>query len=118
MNVGILLAGLASGVASGMGIGGGAILIPALTLFFGVGQQNAQSANLAYFIPAALFALFVHIKNKDVDFKIASFFIGFGLAGAVLGAWLAARLDAGLLRKAFAAFLIIVGAHEIFRKDA
>ena len=41
--------GFLSGIISGMGIGGGAILIPALTLFYGIEQKLAQGINLVYF---------------------------------------------------------------------
>jgi len=51
----LFLIGLASGIISGMGIGGGAILIPALVFFV---------------IPTAVIALIVHIKNKRVNFKL------------------------------------------------
>ena len=61
------LAGLFSGVIGGMGMGGGTILIPALTLFGNVSQHTAQAVNLVSFIPMAVVALAFHIKNKLVD---------------------------------------------------
>ena len=47
------IVGLVSGVVSGMGIGGGSILILYLTLFAGMAQQQAQGINLLYFLPTA-----------------------------------------------------------------
>ena len=67
-----VLAGFFSGIIGGMGIGGGAILIPVLTVLLGIGQKQAQCANLIYFIPTAIAALSVHIKKKSVDFKVRS----------------------------------------------
>lgn len=66
-----ILAGLASGVISGMGIGGGAILIPALVFFLGMDQHGAQAINLVFFIPTAVIALIIHIRNHKVDFRTA-----------------------------------------------
>ena len=64
--------GFLSGIISGMGIGGGAILIPALTLFYGIEQKLAQGINLVYFLPTAIIALVIHIKNKSADLKVAA----------------------------------------------
>ena len=40
--IGFIIAGIASGVIAGMGMGGGTLLIPALTLLLGVAQRGAQ----------------------------------------------------------------------------
>ena len=67
----LFLIGVVSGIVSGMGIGGGAILIPALVIFIKPEQHVAQSVNLLFFIPTAIVALIIHIKNKHIDFKMA-----------------------------------------------
>ena len=100
-----ILAGLFSGVVSGMGIGGGA-----------TNQHVAQCANLYYFIPTALAALAVHIKNKSVDFKIAWPIICFGLIGAAGGSLIAVYVSTGLLKKLFAVFLFVMGLQQFFGK--
>lgn len=111
-----VIIGLLSGVISGMGIGGGAILIPALIFFQGVSQQVAQGINLLYFLPTAFFSLLIHIKNKTVDVKTA-LIIGYsGMIGAAGGAYLATRLIEGdLLRKLFGGFLLLIGVYEIYK---
>lgn len=58
-----LLAGFVSGLLGGMGMGGGTVLIPVLTLFFGVEQHIAQATNLIAFLPMAAFSLNVHKKK-------------------------------------------------------
>ena len=50
----LILIGLISGIISGMGIGGGTILIPALTIILSMEQNTAQAINLIYFIPTAV----------------------------------------------------------------
>ena len=55
-----LLVGFLSGMLGGMGMGGGTILIPALTIILGVEQHVAQATNLIAFLPMALFSLKSH----------------------------------------------------------
>ena len=49
-----------------MGMGGGTILILLLSLFMGVDQHIAQATNLVFFIPTAIGAIVIGIKNKNV----------------------------------------------------
>lgn len=108
--------GLFSGIISGMGIGGGAILIPALCIFLDMEQKMAQNINLIYFIPTALIALVTHCKNGNIEKKGLTKIILFGFIGAFLGSFLAIKLDNNILRKIFGVFLLIMGILEIFKK--
>ena len=110
-----ILSGLIAGVISGMGIGGGTILIPALTMFVKVNQHTAQGVNLLFFIPTAIVALFVHKKNGNLQIKTAIPLMLWGLLGSCLGALLAINLNPGILRKLFGGFLFIMGGYEIYK---
>lgn len=110
-----LVSGFLSGIISGMGIGGGTILIPALTMFLNVNQHVAQGVNLLYFIPTAAIALFIHKKNNVLELRLAVPIILFGVIGAALGAWIALKLDASLLRRLFGIFLFFMGSYEIYK---
>lgn len=112
-----IISGFAAGIISGMGIGGGTILIPALSIFLSIDQHTAQGVNLLYFIPTAVVALFVHIKNKAIDYKIAIPIILSGIAGAIGGSALALVIHAKLLKKLFGGFLFFMGIYEICKKD-
>ena len=109
----LILAGLVSGIISGMGIGGGIILIPILTIFLGFDQKVAQGITLLYFIPTAIFSLIVHIKNKNVDFKVALKIASTGVLSAAIGAFCIKILPTPLLGKIFAVFLLTVGVWQI-----
>lgn len=111
-----LLAGCATGVLSGFGVGGGTLLLVYMTAFAGLGQRVAQSINLLYFIPSAATALPAHFRNGYVDKAAARRAIPAGLAAAGLTAWLATALDVELLRKGFGVFLIVIGLRELFSK--
>ena len=63
----LALSGIAAGVLGGMGMGGGTILIPLLTIFFGAEQKTAQAINLVAFIPMAIVSLIMHFKNGLVE---------------------------------------------------
>lgn len=115
-NIILFLIGVAAGTISGMGIGGGTILIPALVLYMKPEQHIAQSVNLLFFIPTAVIALIIHIRNKRIDFKMALPIIFFGLAGAFLGSRLALTLQGTDLRRWFGVFLLAMGVYEMFRK--
>ena len=108
----LFIAGLISGIIGGMGMGGGTLLIPILTIFLGFKQKNAQAINLLVFIPMSLFALIIHIKNKLVDFKVGIPVILSGLIFSILGSYLASVLSNALLKKIFAIFLLLVGINQ------
>ncbi len=114
----ILLAviGFASGIISGMGIGGGAVLIPALVMLTDISQQSVQGINLIYFIPTAVAALISHIKDGNVEKKVVKPIVLFGLAAAALGSFAAVSLDSEVLRKVFAGFLAVMGIAELRKK--
>lgn len=112
MAVAIFVA-LLCGLISGLGIGGGSILMVWLTAVLAIEQRTAQGINLLFFLPTALASLFFHMKNRFVDFHAA---IPAAIAGALTacaGAFLAQRMDTGLLRKLFGVLLIVTGALEL-----
>jgi len=113
----LIVVGLVCGVVTGMGIGGGTLLIPALTMFFGVNQLTAQSINLMYYIPTGSVALFIHIKNKNIEKKGLWILIIFGVAFAVLASLLASKIEEDILRRVFGGFLLIMGINELFIKN-
>lgn len=108
-----LLAGTATGILSGFGVGGGTLLLIYMTTFAGVPQNLAQGVNLLYFLPAAATALPAHIKNGFVCREVLLPAISAGLAFSALGAWLATGLDLGLLRRLFGAGVLCVGLWEL-----
>ena len=108
-----IVAGAVSGVLSGMGIGGGVLLIPALVLLGGVAQHSAQGINLLYFLPTAMGALWIHRKEGQLEKKVLPMLIVGGVLGAAAGGWIANLLEGDLLRKIFGVFVAIMGSLEI-----
>jgi uncharacterized membrane protein YfcA len=100
-----------------MGIGGGAVLIPALTLFAGCKQHTAQSINLISFIPVAVIALVIHYGKNNLDIGHSFRLIPAGLAGAFIGSALAVKMPTEVLSKLFGIFLFIMGIVEVLHKE-
>ena len=109
----LVIVGFLSGIIGGMGMGGGTILIPALVLFAIINPILAHSINLISSIPMTIFALMIHIKNKNVVFKLVIPIALFGVIGAIFGSLVANYISEGVLRKGFGIFLLIIGLIEI-----
>ena len=119
MNQAVYMAiGVISGIISGMGIGGGAILIPAVTMLYDINQQQAQNVNLIYFIPTAVIALITHFKNGNIEKSVLKKLIIYGMLGAVAGSLIAVNISADLLRRLFGFFLAAMGIYEFFKKGS
>lgn len=106
--------GVISGIVSGMGMGGGTILIFLLIFICNIEQHIAQATNLIFFVPTSIIAIIVNIKNKNIDIKLGIYTAIFGILGAIIGANIAIYTDVNKLRKLFGIFLIIIVLHEIY----
>ena len=109
-----ILTGFISGIVSGTGMGGGTILILCLSIFLGIDQKIAQATNLVFFIPTSIAAIYINIKEKKINFKVAEVVILFGIIGATIGAIIAKNMDTKLLKKSFGVFLAFIAIHEIY----
>ncbi|HET7467832.1 MAG TPA: sulfite exporter TauE/SafE family protein [Candidatus Dormibacteraeota bacterium] len=101
--VGGLVAGLLSGA---IGIGGGLVFVPILTIGFRVTQTVAQGTSLAAIVPTALVGGVTHLRQGNADVGAAWWLGGAGVVGAIGGAVLAVHLESGLLGRVFGAFYI------------
>ena len=93
----LALTGLLAAVLAGMGLGGGVLLIPALTLFFDISQKQAQLISLITYIPMAVTALIINIRKKNLRLKNIWLFLP------------AKWLKGDMLRLIYAVFLILFG---------
>lgn len=107
------VAGVAGGILGGMGMGGGTVLIPLLSIFYGVGQHSAQAINLIAFIPMAVVSLIIHFKNGLVKFKHVALMVLSGLASCVIGVYVARAMSGEALKKCFGFFLLALSAFQL-----
>lgn len=108
------IAGLLSGAAGALGLGGGGVLMIYLTVIAGTEQIKAQGINLLFFIPCAAVAILIHQKEHRIKWKTVLLCIVGGLIGVTAGSALVGIIGGGWLSKIFAAFLIILGIKELF----
>ena len=111
-----ILMGTVLGFLSGLGTGGGSLLILWLTLAVGMQQAEARVINLMFFIPSALVACFFRWKQGKLDLKKVLPAIVAGSITAALFTILGRELDTSLLKKLFGGLLIFTGIRELFYK--
>ena len=95
-------------------MGGGTILILLLSIFLNFEQNIAQAINLIFFIPTALTAIIVGIRNKNINWRESVVVVIFGAIGAAISASISTKMNANLLRKLFGIFLLIIASYEIY----
>ena len=101
------------GFLSGLGTGGGSLLILWLQLGLGMSQPEARILNLLFFIPAALVACVFRWKQGRLDVKKVLPAI---IAGSILSGiftWISRDLDTQLLQKLFGVLLLFTGVREL-----
>jgi uncharacterized membrane protein YfcA len=108
-----LLGGFFGGILGGMGMGGGTLLIPILTVFLKVPQHVAQCLNLIVFVPMSLFALFLHFKNRLIETKGLLFLLVPAVVFAVLSSFIAVGSPPEILQKLFGGFLVLLAVFGI-----
>jgi len=102
--------GVGTGAAAGLlGIGGGILMVPFLTLALGLSQQTAEATSLVVVLPTAIVASLALRRRGVGDLGVALRFGVVGALGGAVGALLALALPGSTLRIVFAAFLALVG---------
>lgn len=110
----MLAVGCALGFLSGLGVGGGSLLMLWLTLVTGMEHSMARTINLLFFIPAATTACLFRWKQGKLDLKTALPAIIAGVVSAGCFAWLSRHIDVSLLKKLFGGLLLFTGLRELF----
>jgi uncharacterized membrane protein YfcA len=112
--VALLASGAAAGFIGGMmGVGGGAIMVPAMVLVVGLSQYTAQGSSLLAMVPAGTVGAYTHWRLGNVVTKILPGLIMGIVVGSFLGGSCAHLLSQAELRLVFAAVLIWMGIRDI-----
>ncbi len=113
----LLLTGTVAGFSSGMmGVGGGAIMIPAMVLLAGFDQHMAQGTALLVMVPAGSVGAYTHWRLGNVRASLLWGMVPGVLLGTVLGGSIAHNMADGSLRSVFAALLIFTGIRYLRAK--
>ena len=110
-----ILFGFLAGIFGGLGMGGGTLLIPLLTIFLGLDQKLCQGINLVSFLVMALFSLIIHYKNGFIQTKGIFYIIVSGILFSVIGAIIAVNAPSKILRVAFGVFLCALSIVETIK---
>ena len=107
----------ALGFLSGLGTGGGSLLILWLTVILGMDPHMARVINLMFFIPSALISSWFRRKQGNLKINKLLPAIVAGCVFAFAAAMFQARINIGILKKLFGALLIFTGLRELFYKE-
>ena len=109
----LIIVGLAAGVLSGMvGVGGGIIVVPALVIFLGFSQHQAQGTSLGLLLlPVGILAVMNYYNKGFIDIKVVAIMsIAF-----ILGGWLGSKLSLSLPQDTVKKIFAIVLFYTAFR---
>lgn len=105
------------GFLSGLGVGGGSLLILWLTLVLNMDQPMARTINLLFFIPSAVITSLFRWKQGALDLKKVFPAIIGGCISAGIFSVLSRKIDISMLRKLFGVLLLCTGLRELFYKN-
>jgi len=110
----LIAGGLAAGFVSGtVGIGGGLLFVPIMTVGLRVSQAVAQGTSLVAIVPTAIVGGITHLREGNVTIRPALWMGGGGVVGAVLGALVAVEVPGPILARVWGAFLVF-SAYRLF----
>jgi uncharacterized membrane protein YfcA len=112
----VIVGFLVGGLGGLLGVGGGTILVPILVLGEGYPQHLAQGVSLLMILPTGIVGAISHARHGHVMVRVLPALMVGGAAGALLGAFLAHRIESASLTRLFALFLLVVGAQMIFAR--
>ena len=105
----MIVCSILSGIFAGMGMGGGTVLIPMLSIFFGVSQILCQSTNVICFIVLAVICMIIYIKKGLVKFNMVLCVSLPAMAVALFASFFAVRIKSQILEILFSSFIILIG---------
>lgn len=111
----VILGGAAVGLLTGiLGVGGGFLIVPALVMLVGMPIHQAVGTSLVVITMNSLAGFLGHLSGISLNLDLIILFILAGIAGTFTGARLGKRLNAGMLRKAFSLFVIVLAAFLLY----
>ena len=100
-------------VLTGLGVGGGGLLVILLALLTDLPQLTIQGMNLFFFLLSGGSSLLIHLRKRKIFFALLLPLILCGIPGTLLGALLSSYLPRALLRKLFGTMLLITGIYSL-----
>ncbi|MCX7745924.1 MAG: sulfite exporter TauE/SafE family protein [Clostridia bacterium] len=102
------LIGIVTGIANGLfGSGGGTIAVPSMVLILGEEDHKAHATAISIILPLTLVSSFFYVMSGFVNWSLTGQVMIGGVIGGYIGAKLLNICPTGILRKAFALFMIL-----------
>lgn len=111
------LFGIFLGLLSGLGVGGGSLLMLLLTLGLGLEYRIARSVNLLFFIPGALIASAFRCRQVKLPIKKLLGAMLAGCISALIFSYISTSLDINLIKKIFGLILLVTGIRELCYRE-
>jgi uncharacterized membrane protein YfcA len=112
----VILLVLAGGVAGGLlGVGGGVIFVPAMTIFLGLSQLDAEATSLLMIVFVGAVGAYRQTIYGNVDVRAGLWIGALSPIGVLVGVAIANSVSERLLQLAFAA-LALFFAWQLFRR--
>lgn len=109
--------GLGAGTLGSMlGVGGGIIMVPALT-FLGLPPVQATSTSLIAVASTSVSSTIEYSRQKRIDYHLGLEMAAFAIPGAVLGAILSDYLSASAFSLYFGILLILTGIYILYKNS-
>lgn len=112
-----IIISVALGILSGLGVGGGSLLMIWLTLVQQMDYVTAKYLNLLFFLPPALISTLINLIQKRLSFKTVFPAALAGSLAVILFTWLSNGWNVELLRKLFGAMLLCTSIRELCYKS-
>lgn len=112
-----ILVGTILGFLTGLGIGGGSLLMVWLTAVLGMDAITARGINLLFFLPGAIIALCFRKQQGHLCWKTILAPAAAGCVAAALCSRLSTTVDNAILNPIFGTILIVAGLRELFYKS-
>ena len=115
-DIGIFVVSLLAGVIGALaGVGGGILVIPALTILFGVDIRLAIGASIVSVIATSSGAAAAYVRDRMTDMRVGMFLELATTSGAVAGALLAAVVAPALLYVLLGVVLLFSALQQVLR---
>jgi uncharacterized membrane protein YfcA len=106
------LAGLLAGL---LGVGGGVLFVPALTVFLGLGQVDAEATSLLAIMPMALVGAWRQHRYGNVRLRDGVVLGAAAIPGAVAGVAIVNLVPERAVKVAFAGLMLVIAAQMVRR---
>jgi uncharacterized membrane protein YfcA len=111
-----LVIGFAAGMIAGLlGVGGGALFVPALTIGLGLSQIDAEATSLLAMVPVALVGAWRQHGRGNVDVRTAATLGGLAVGGAAVGVVVANAVPQRVLEIGFSLLILWVAGQLVRR---